>query len=81
MKIKRMIDDLGRIVIPKEIRKILGVEAGAEFNVELDGTRVIITKAENSCVFCGKPTDHLVVQNLCICKKCANIIVKRSAES
>ena len=78
MKVTRMIDDLGRIVIPKEIRKCLGVEAGDEFNVELDGRRIIITKTENSCTFCGKPTDYLIVQNLPVCKKCADIIVKRS---
>lgn len=80
MKVKRRIDDLGRIVIPKEIRKVLGAEAGDEFNIELDGLKVIITKTENSCTFCGKPTDHLIVQNLPVCKKCADIIVKRSAK-
>lgn len=81
MKTKRRIDDLGRIVIPKEVRKALGAEAGDEFNIELDGLKVIITKTENACAFCGKPTDYLIVQNLCICKKCANIIVKRSEKT
>ena len=80
MKVKRSIDDLGRIVIPSEIRKVLGVKAGDEFNVELDGRKIIITKSENSCVLCGNPTDHLIVQNLCFCKKCANIIAKGSAK-
>lgn len=81
MKVTRRIDDLGRIVVPKEIRKALSVEAGDEFGIELDGHRVILTKTANSCIFCGNPTDHLIVQNLSICKKCANIIVKRSEKS
>ena len=76
-----MIDDLGRIVIPKEIRKILDIEAGDEFNVELDGTKIIITKTENACVFCGRPTDHLVIENQLVCKKCADTIKKRSEKA
>lgn len=81
MKYTRNIDDLGRIVIPKEIRKVLGAEAGDEFNIELNGLKVTITKTENSCAFCGEPTDYLIVQNLPVCKKCANLIVKRSEKS
>ena len=81
MKFKRSIDDLGRIVIPNDIRKQLGTKSGDKFNVELDGKKVIITPAESRCVFCDKPTDNLIVQNLCICKKCADIIVERSVNS
>ena len=81
MKYTRNVDALGRIVIPSEVRKHLGVNTGDKLNVELDGHKVIITNAENVCAFCGNPTDYLIVQNLPVCKKCADIIVKRSEKS
>ena len=81
MKYTRCIDDLGRVVIPAEIRKNIGVSMGDKLNVELDGHKVIITNAENACAFCGETTDYLIVQNLPVCKKCANLIVKRSEKS
>lgn len=40
----RRIDDLGRIVIPKEIRKSLGVHEGDPFEIMLDGKRIVLEK-------------------------------------
>ena len=44
----RNIDDLGRIVIPKEMRKELGVDNGEGVNIELIGNKVIITKPDTT---------------------------------
>ena len=40
----RRIDDLGRIVIPKEMREVLAIECGDALDLELDGRTVVIKK-------------------------------------
>lgn len=82
MKFTRIIDDLGRVVIPAEIRKNLGVSTGDKLNVELEGHKVIITtNAENRCTFCGKPATIEVANGHLICKSCAKIIQKGQKEN
>lgn len=76
MNYTRAVDDLGRIVIPKEIRKHLGIEAGTECKVTLVGNRVIVANANDVCAICGKPADIKVTENHSVCTKCANIIKK-----
>lgn len=80
MKFTRSIDDLGRVVIPAEIRKNIGVSMGDKLNVELDGNKVIITNAENRCTFCGKPATIKVTDDHLICKSCAKTIQKGMKE-
>lgn len=43
---QRKLDELGRVVIPKEIRNELGIENGEGVNIELVGNKVIITKPD-----------------------------------
>lgn len=39
----RKIDDLGRLVIPKEMRKQLGIKNNDSVNIECTGNKIIIT--------------------------------------
>lgn len=43
----RNIDNLGRIVIPKDFRKELNIEAGSDLNVELIDNKIVITKKDS----------------------------------
>lgn len=45
--IKRNIDSLGRIVIPKEMRKEIGVENGDEVDISLNEKKIIISNPKN----------------------------------
>ena len=50
----RDVDKMGRIVIPKEIRKQLKVEAGKDaFDIYMEGNCIVLRKFEPVCVFCG----------------------------
>ena len=40
----RQIDDLGRIVIPKDIRKAIGVNSGDTMEISINGNSVVLTK-------------------------------------
>lgn len=43
----RNIDNLGRIVIPKEFRKELGIDSGSNLNIELVNNKIVITKKDS----------------------------------
>ena len=46
IKIIRQIDKLGRIVIPKDVRKTLGLTSGNDICITVDNNSIIITKDE-----------------------------------
>lgn len=49
----RSIDELGRIVIPKEIRKKLGIASTDPVEIYVDGEKIILAKYEPNCSFCN----------------------------
>ncbi|MGD2051629.1 MAG: AbrB/MazE/SpoVT family DNA-binding domain-containing protein, partial [Acidimicrobiia bacterium] len=49
----RKIDDLGRIVIPAETRRLFHIREGDELAISVDEDSIIIRKLEAACVFCG----------------------------
>ena len=57
--VRKTIDDLGRIVLPKEIRKSLGLGIRSAVDLYVDGEKLIITKTKNECIFCNS-RDNLV---------------------
>lgn len=71
----RKIDDLGRIVIPKELRKTMGVASGSpmEFCIS-DNGNLIISKSPESCVICGSDIKLLQFNDSTICATCAKSI-------
>ena len=48
----RKVDDLGRIVLPVELRRQLGIKAGDELDIAVDGAIVMLHKIEARCIFC-----------------------------
>lgn len=72
----KTIDDLGRIVLPKEIRKSLGfdIRSSVELYVEDDG--LIIKKAKDSCIFCGSSDDLTEFKEKVVCQKCVKALKK-----
>lgn len=51
--IVRRVDDLGRIVIPMELRRTLGIKVKDPIAIYVEGDRIILTKHKDSCVICG----------------------------
>lgn len=73
----RRIDDLGRVVIPKEIRRINGINEGdpLEIYTEHDG-QIVLKKYEAGCTLCGSTDDLIDLKDKRICKSCADKINK-----
>ncbi len=68
--IVRRIDELGRIVIPKEMRKVLELKERDPMEIEIEGTEIILRKYENRCAFCGKVKPEHNFKEKKICKRC-----------
>lgn len=66
----RPLDNLGRIVLPKEIRKTFGVDTGDSFTIHTDGDSIILKKFQASCVLCGNNEDLVTFNDKAICPKC-----------
>ena len=58
--IVRKVDQLGRIVIPKELRKSLGIDLGEPLEIYTDDNKIILKKYEpqNSCIMTGNISDR-----------------------
>ncbi len=66
----RKVDELGRVVLPVEMRRTLGIEERDPLEISLDGETVILRKVQNVCVFCGGEKDLLEYNGKCICCDC-----------
>ena len=68
--IVRKLDELGRVVIPKEIRNKLDIEEKDPIEIYLEGTSIILKKFESGCIFCNNSKDLSAFKDKLICKKC-----------
>ena len=51
--IVRKVDELGRIVLPIELRRTLGIEIKDPIEIYVDGDYILLKKYEPACIFCG----------------------------
>lgn len=74
--IVRKVDELGRIVLPIELRRTLGISEKDYLEIFTDGDQVVLRKYEPSCVFCGSVEDVTVFKGKNICQKCRAELTK-----
>ncbi len=68
--IVRKVDDLGRIVLPKETRKILDIKEKDSVEIFIDDNKIILAKYEPACILCSG-TDNIVYFNgKRVCSSC-----------
>lgn len=68
--IVRKVDELGRIVLPIEMRRTLGIEERDPLEIYVDGDCVILKKVQTACVFCGSTKDVLSFEGKNVCLDC-----------
>ena len=66
----RKIDDLGRIVIPAETRRLFNIHEGDELAISVDGDSIIIRKLDATCVFCGSTEEVDDFKGRGVCSSC-----------
>ena len=74
--IVRHIDDLGRIVLPKELRKMLNINPKDPFEILVHNGDVILRKYDATCVFCGSQDDLVEFEEKSVCGECFKKINK-----
>jgi AbrB family transcriptional regulator, transcriptional pleiotropic regulator of transition state genes len=67
----RKIDELGRIVLPSELRRVFGIREGEELEISVEGERVILQKRSDTCLFCGAEAPTLEYRGRRVCESCA----------
>ena len=70
----RKIDELGRIVLPIELRNKLGLVEKDPLEIFVDGSSIILKKYNPNCIFCGSSKDLLSYNDKLICSKCKSKI-------
>ncbi len=68
--IVRRVDELGRIVIPMELRRNLDIAEKDALEIYVDGEQIILKKYEPACIFCGEGRSVKNYKGKNICKKC-----------
>ena len=69
--IVRRVDDLGRIVIPMELRRTLGINVKDPLAIFVEGERIILMKHKDSCAICGDTdVDSVAVKGRPVCNAC-----------
>ena len=72
--IVRRVDELGRIVIPIELRNKLKIAEKYPIEIYVDGSSIVLKKYEETCVFCGSNKNVVEYKEKLICTKCAQNI-------
>lgn len=68
--IVRPVDALGRVVIPIELRRTMGIKTDDSLEVFVDGQFIMLKKYEPSCVFCGSSDNIVQVKGKNVCADC-----------
>ena len=75
--IVRKVDELGRIVLPKELRRTLNIDPRDALEIYVDGNMIILKKYEPACIFCGNAGDVIVYKDKNICNDCLRELKKQ----
>lgn len=75
--IVRRVDDLGRIVIPMELRRTLGINVKDPVSISVEGEKIILQKYQAACAICGSEDDTTEVKGRAVCAHCIVEIKKR----
>lgn len=70
----RRVDELGRVVIPIEIRNQFNIVEKDPIEIYVDGSSIVLKKFEPNCIFCGNTKNLLEYKDKLICEKCSKKI-------
>ncbi len=66
----RKVDELGRIVIPIELRRTMGIEEKDALEIYVDNEKIILKKYEPACIFCGNAEEVTNYKGKNLCRSC-----------
>ena len=66
----RKIDELGRVVLPIELRRTLDICEKDALEIYTESDMIILKKYQPACIFCNDATDVVQIEGKNVCKKC-----------
>ena len=78
--IVRKIDDLGRMVIPIELRKTMNINKKDPMEIFVEDDKIILKKYEPACIFCGSADDTFEYKGRTICQECMDKMKEKADE-
>ena len=72
----RKVDELGRVVIPIEIRNQFNIAEKDPIEIYVDGSSIVLKKYEPNCIFCGNTENLIDYNDKLICEDCSKKISK-----
>lgn len=78
--IVRRVDELGRVVIPIEIRNKFNILEKDQIEIYVDGSSIVLKKFEPNCIFCGNSKNLVEYKDKLVCNKCLQKMSELSTE-
>lgn len=78
--IVRKIDDLGRMVIPIELRKTMNINKKDPMEIFVEDDKIILKKYEPACIFCGSADNTFEYKGRTICQECMDKMKEKANE-
>ena len=72
----RKVDELGRVVIPIEIRNKFNINEKDELEIYVDSSSIVLKKYEPNCIFCGSTKNLVEYKGKLVCNKCSQKITE-----
>ena len=74
--IVRNVDNVGRVVIPMEIRKLLGINEGDPLEIAKVNNDIVLRKYSKGCIFCGRENKVYEFKGISVCSWCKKELVR-----
>ncbi|MGN0981376.1 MAG: AbrB/MazE/SpoVT family DNA-binding domain-containing protein [Candidatus Limivicinus sp.] len=75
--IVRKVDELGRIVLPIEMRRTLDIAEKDTLEVYVEGDSIILRKYQDACVFCDSVRELVNFKGRCVCQDCIAMLSRK----
>ena len=70
----RRVDELGRVVIPMEIRNQFNIVEKDPIEIYVEGSCIVLKKYEPNCIFCGNTKNLVEYKDKLVCDKCTRLL-------
>ena len=77
--VARKVDQLGRVVLPAEVRRHFDISPGDLIEIAVDSDAILLTKVENRCVFCGETASLSEFSGKLVCGECVSRLAAEEA--
>jgi transcriptional pleiotropic regulator of transition state genes len=79
--VARKVDQLGRVVLPAEVRRQFGISPGDLIEIGVDSDAILLIKVEDRCIFCGTTANLREFSTKLVCSGCVSRLAGEAPSS